>query len=612
MQVHQYIYTRLSKRYSPWDKAGFQSAFLPLELIDQSEAIDLESYIHRPEGDAVSSKHVVFWQEIKGRTYQVLYFLDALPEETDEYGRGGIFMCQGFLIPPELWRRYRRPLALASELEAHLFHSLDVMLEAPWIDEETGGIAPVDLDERDLPPPLPEATPLSEAEKKLLNLLGRIIAHPDAAPELVLKGVPWEVEKVLDRIYAYFPEQMRRQLGWDSGFDGGKMQFSPFKVFGFDADAPVTGNPIILDLKSGRFHLGTFEDDPEILAPNTAFARWVEACLDTKMAWSHVDAMGELAFSLENDLPLPEGLPADAGFARANAELVKSYLGQGLTDEWSSAWKQLLIRENSPETCLHTLVHDYRASDLADMLERAILRQKIRPRGIPETPPTRIVAAGRPALKLLAGMWTSGTLEASAFAALDREARLDVLRVTAGSSLADDPEFVVQVLAQGDDLRNLLREDAVYARLERHFRARLWPQLKPLTNPLLNQLLSKEPPATFGGGEPDWLRVLENYLKTLGIPEHAIKEAANLRTQITPDRLTNYPFLQAALHPSGNVAARFGQDFKVRAACLRLLAIGLGHQPRALREFGFTKDEIADAVPDATGLKGAFRRLFGG
>lgn len=612
MQVHQYIYTRLSKTESPWDKSGFQSAFMPHGLMDRSEAIELESFIHRPEGEAFASKHVVFWREILGQNWLVIYFLDDLPGESDEYGRGGIFICHGFMIPPDLWKRYRRPLALATTLEAYRYHSIEALLESPYVDDEAGTIRPIELDEEELVPALDKATALSETESKLINLLSRLSADsPDGPQHLVLQGAPWQVEKVLDRVFAYLPEPTRMKLGWDSGFDAGKMHFSPFKVFGYHEEEPVTGSPIKLDLGTGEWDLGEFAEDDEVLSAPDAFTRWMGQCMEREAAWAYLDQMGVLAGALESGKNLPEGLPNDGCFAVANAELVKQQLHRSLESTWIPQWLDTLVEENPPEACLKSMVNGNGPEDLAPLLQNLFLRLKPVPYTFEKAPPAAVVAAGSPLLKQLALMWTDQPVDTVAVGNLKPADRLDWLRLVAASPLAQSEEYVGLLMAEKEALKNLLREPAIRKRMEAHFKSKLFPQLQPLSRAMMEQLLEKEPVETFQDGTPDWLRVLENYLATLGIPQQDIQNAAELRHQISSDKLVNYPFLNACLHPHGNIAASMGRDFKRRSACLRVLIHGLGLQEKALRDHGFNREEIEDINPNAGGLFGKVRKLFG-
>jgi hypothetical protein len=615
MQVHQYIYTRLSKTESPLDKSGFQSAFMPHGLMDRSEAIELESYIHRPEGQAFASKHIVFWREILGQRFLVIYFLDDLPGESDEYGRSGNFICHGFLIPPDLWKRYRRPLALATALEAYRYHSIEALMESPYIDDERGTIRPIELDVEELTESLPKATPLSETESKLINVLSRLAAdHEDGPQQLAIKGVPWQVEKVLDRVFAYLPEPTRVSLGWDSGFDGGKMHFSPFKVFGYDEEEPVTGTPIKLDLKTGEFDRGEFAGDKieeDVLAPTDAFTRWLGQCMEVGAEWSYLDQMGVLANALEKGEDLPEGLPHDGCFAIANADLVKAQFRRSLEFTWIPQWLDTLTEENPAESCLKSMVKGNQPGDLAPLLLNLFLRLKPVPYTFEKAPPAAVVSAGNGLLKQLALMWSSEPVNAEAIQQLKPAERLDWLRLVAASPLSQSQEYVDLLMAEKEALKNLLREPAIHKRMEAHFKSKLWPQLQPLSRAMMEQLLEKEPVESYQDGTPDWLRVLENYLATLGIPQLDIVNAAELRHHITADKLSNYPFLNACLHPHGNVAASMGGDFKRRSACLRVLIHGHGLQERTLREMGFNREEIEDVNPDAGGLFGKVRKLFG-
>ena len=97
MKIHRYIYTRLTKDLSPTGKNGFQSAFLPGDLLGSKEVLEIESHIHFPEA-LETDNSTVFYKQVKGELYLVMLILRALPEVRDEHGRGGAFLCEGFLI----------------------------------------------------------------------------------------------------------------------------------------------------------------------------------------------------------------------------------------------------------------------------------------------------------------------------------------------------------------------------------------------------------------------------------------------------------------------------------------------------------------------------------
>ena len=145
MKIHRYIYTRPTKDLSPTGKGGFQSAFLPGDLLASKEVLEIESHIHVHDGLKEKGDSTVFYKQIKGEFFLVLLLLRPLSDVKDEHGRGGAFLCEGFMVAEKDWR----PMNVISELRdlvaPHRFASLTDLLSSPDVDTKAGKIKDLEL-----------------------------------------------------------------------------------------------------------------------------------------------------------------------------------------------------------------------------------------------------------------------------------------------------------------------------------------------------------------------------------------------------------------------------------------------------------------------------------
>ncbi|HHG86642.1 MAG TPA: hypothetical protein ENJ82_17975, partial [Bacteroidetes bacterium] len=296
MIIHQYIYTRLPKAHSAQGKDGFQAAFVPPNFLTAAELLALESRIHFPTNPTFSEKWLAFFQEIEHQQYLVLFFLKSLPLEKDSLGREGNFLCQGFFLPEKCWQIYPSPLALLPFLEGQCLHSLQAVLASPKTFPETGIIAPLAVKMADLPKPPHEMGGLEPHVVSLWRALRGLNEKSGTGFSLVLKGPALAVTRALAGAHALLPAAQRPGLGWDSAFDGGRIHFSPFRVFGYAQNAPQTGRPIGLDLANGQWNWG---DVPPDFVAATPLDLWMEHQWSPTYTWQSWYSLTELAAKLK-------------------------------------------------------------------------------------------------------------------------------------------------------------------------------------------------------------------------------------------------------------------------------------------------------------------------
>lgn len=333
-QVHQYVYTRLPKELSPRNQEGFQSAYLPDGFLPNDSAIELESRIHFPAKKNFSQKRVIFWQQISGQHFLVIFFISALPEEKDAYGRGGVFLCHGFFVPENLWLPYHTPIAVADFLEAHRLTSLNALSNSPYADQETGKIAPLEIDPAHLPPPSQAIGALHPCTAQVLQALP--LLKPNGL-SLVLNGTPTEVERVMDQALALAPFQLKVQLGCDPAFDGGRLHFSQMQLFGYEEQSPTTGNPLEINLATGEWTPG--DAPPVYLHYPAPHEVWMQHQLSPATTWEEWHRVTKLGTALQ------EGpMAVSEHWYPVSDLLIKTFLQhpQALSADMPQDWPELL------------------------------------------------------------------------------------------------------------------------------------------------------------------------------------------------------------------------------------------------------------------------------
>jgi len=55
-------------------------------------------------------------------------------------------------------------------------------------------------------------------------------------PAMLFKGSP---ESLMNSLFAYIPDNLKVNLGWDPILDGGNLTFYPLKIVGFKNNPPI-------------------------------------------------------------------------------------------------------------------------------------------------------------------------------------------------------------------------------------------------------------------------------------------------------------------------------------------------------------------------------------
>lgn len=330
MDVLNLVYTKVSPDETPWRKTGFHTVFYPTALMTKDDIFELEQRIHFPGTEKLGRKQTVFYQSIQGEYHLVILHIQSLPDAKDTFGRGGIFLCHGFIFPPELWQKVPMPLSLFELAEQNLFTTREQVLASPSVNKKTGDIQPLEISKENLSEhakKLPRLT--TDFERRLVMLLNRLANMADQVPVVILKGEPDTIAGFLNQAIAYVPDNLKITLGWDPVFEAGNLAFYPLKIVGFKSDHPMGGsgdNIVEINMET----LAIYDSD-EFFAPHTLYENWLNSCHEEADSKDQIEKAYKLSLMIEKgqSFASDEILDKRTGFAYANkARITEIFLGE--------------------------------------------------------------------------------------------------------------------------------------------------------------------------------------------------------------------------------------------------------------------------------------------
>ena len=604
MKIHRYIYTRLTKDLSPTGKNGFQSAFLPGDLLGSKEVLEIESHIHFPEA-LETDNSTVFYKQVKGELYLVLLILRALPEVRDEHGRGGAFLCEGFLIGEKDWRQMNTVAELRELVQTHRFPSLEALLSSPDVDTLAGKIKDLDL-----PFEPNQGRRLDEEEDEpaaeLLMAVYHVAHTQNRELAIVLQGSPAEVSEIFEICSTFMPDSLRTSVAWDDAFDGGKIFFSPLRIFGYTDQPPVTGRPAMF---SGR---GTKVKwpDAEIAAfgqPSDPFSNWLlEVCVNP-VSRQLLNAMYTLSQAMVSKSPTGPDMQSDPLFELVNRDAIGNLFESGLLPQLGAKWTAQLKDATNYHDQLICWMRGYPIHEITEGLQWAILSKEISPEMIADAPNAKIVGQGSPTLQLLAGMWTQKFPSEEMLSQIPEGQQSEALGVILRHGDHKSLTFLPALAAMRKSISSLPREPKIVENLGYYIQTKIPAKYLDFKVGLVATVIELADYDCLADGEIDWLMHLNRWLALTGGNEESWKAAKRLGK--TED-FTQYPNIRAfALGTS--LPLELERKGKGRFGLISALVKVHGMKMDELMDMGFFKAEIEEAGGKA-GILNRIKRLFGG
>ena len=404
IEIPRTLYTELAD--SPRQRSGFHTVCYSTGRLSPDEVDRIEAHIHWPESLGLEEKWVFFpLEREQGEPLHGLLHFRALPEARDRFGRGGVFLCQGFFLPRKLWQdaSLEHLIALLSE---HLFPNREALRQSPMIRLDHGDIAPVKWDgghlariteARQPPPPSPETIALAA-------LLFDAVRDDGGNHKIRLHAPPGDVLRAVGDALAWLPPSSRGRISLDPAYDGASIALGPFLAAGYTRQRP---HGRAVDLESGTGGLPPLQT----LAAR-AYGNWLDFCTRTSQTVPADDLEhgARLADFIGGAEQSPTGRVSPE-FSEANAGLIGTRFREEASRRFDETLATRLHDYLPPSTQLLLLIRDFPMTDLAEPLERAIVEERIYPRPDRSRLPAAILAGETAGLRFLARLWHEGAVE---------------------------------------------------------------------------------------------------------------------------------------------------------------------------------------------------------
>lgn len=604
-EILQFVYTKVSADRSPWKKNGFQTLFYSTEALEKKNLLDIESRIHYPGEGYTLSKTSISWLDIKGEKFQMIQFFTPLPDLVDEFGRKGMFMAHGFLLPPALWTLSSAPSAWLETIKQYSAPSFDAIFHLKGLDVASGNLAPISIPEL-----LPEQLPaiyqaLSPTELVVLETLYRIgSGEQDLA--LVVQATPDDALALFDRLLCWLPQEYRTRTGFDAGFDSGKIFFSPLKVMAYSQNPPVTGDPV------------TYIPETESISDNAPdptlrpFLRWVaEGPVVT--AQGVEDAAILSAWLLTNQSLAPEGYTQiPPGFGAANHSFIREGFGRKAASLLEETWAKWLAQAAPPKWQLEVMLDNFPPAAVAKELGAQLVRVADLP--FKTVLPSHIANQAGDVAIAVRELQTQHRITRQAWEKLPEGHQIALFSLM--RKYAQGKGFSPWSLLKPKDMETL----GVYGSKELSEECNAWIKqtIKSSTLPICSlgeptqkALFLKGNLHGLAEGKTDWASILDIIFLEHLLPYEKVNEFAGVAQAqgivFTPDHLVGHIFSRPKTIPASIENLPHSRQYL-------LAAMVILHEAKnaELQQMGFTPAEIQKADDyRPKGLKKLFYKLFG-
>lgn len=593
MKVFHLIYTKVSPEESPWGKRGFHTLFYPIHFMTKADILELEKRIHFP-GSGFDRKETIFYQKIQDREHLVILHIRSLPEARDTFGRGGIFLCHGFIFPPELWRRVSTPLALFDRVKGSLFTSCEEALSSSLVDRKTGDIQPLEILERDLGSlSTILSEPSTEFEWRMVILLNRIAGTMEESPPMLFKGEPERISALMGRLLAYIPDDLKVNLGWDPAFDGGNLTFYPLKIVGFKENGPTGGNPIRIDLETL-----TIEESPEtsnLFLPNTPYEKWLYHCRKEAVSRERIEGAYKLSLVLESEalFPMEAVLPQRACFASVNREKIGEVFLRRCERIVGATIARHVAGILAPDSMLDLIVEDFPPAKLAKCVEDVILKNRLTPEVIKPPLPDSLMDAGSSRLRLVERVWKGEPLKPDDVKPLEREKRLELVGYLLLTAWAEK-DWVIDILREDEDMLSHFLSFYETERVIEKILLRLISRegdFRGIAEFMAREVLRQDRGASLLRREIDLMEVLEGSLKKGQWDEKGMKRMISWAGERrAPER--GFPYIRGFLYPTQGVPEEVLRDGTTKERLIECLIQHHGYKMKDFERLGFDQYEL--------------------
>lgn len=611
MKVYRLIYSKTTVKKSPRGFQDFHTIFYPLELMNDDDILALESKIHFPGSDLFDIKYTVFYQNIKGSTYLIILHMKNLPDDRDEFGRSGLFLVQGFIFPPDIWRNTVDPLSLLSIIKEFLFRDREHVFKSTSVNWETGDISPIEISEGEINV-LKSGTlqPLDNFEIRLAILLNKLARNKGREPILLLKGTPDMISTLISKLFPYVPEALRIYIGWESALDRGNLNFYPIKIAGFSRYPPVGGNPINIDIETQNIEESIEKEN--WFKPETPYEKWLYE-YGTKIQ-SYLEIEEAYALSLlieEGKIPQRDIVIINKEyFAEINKELIENAFCSKVKEITGLDSAKYISSELQSLGKLDLLIEETPIEKILDLLENIIIKNRLTSNNIKIQPQSNIKEKASPRLRLILKLFNGEDIGPIDMNSLNNQERYELIRYLFLTGWGKELWFSDILKNSRTIFDKLINDSEAQKIMEELVKRELskYKEYKLLIPILIREALKQNCIFELFTGEIDPLNIIENLLEMSNFNE----EDLNLLTKWAKYRKykgIEPPFVKSILYPERGINKEVLKNNKIRPVLIKKLIKEHNFNISQLKEIGFEDEEITMAEKKVKGKSSFIQKI---
>jgi|GEM_PF-913851 len=605
MQVFNLIYTKVaSPEESPWQKAGSppldaHTLFYPIDIMTKEDVLKLEKRIQFPDPRSrkLDRKITVFYQEIQGKYHLVILHICNLPDARDVYGRDGIFLCHGFIFPPELWRNVPTPLILFNLVKDSLFTSREEVLSSPKVDRKTGNILPIEISQeslKSLSKSIPQLT--DEFELKMVILLNRIANTKGRKINILLKGEPNHISSVMDKIAAYIPNDLKVNVGWDPAFDGGNLEFYPLNIVGFKNDRPMGGNPLNIDI--GTHTIQENSNVSQYFMLNTLYENWLSQCRSEAISQENIEKAYGLSLMLEAETNPTGGeiLPKMPCFASANKSLIENLFFKRCEKILGATITQHVAGVLDVGLKFDLLIENLPIAKLSEHVEDVIWNRLI-PKSIKVPLPDSLIDAGSYKLKLIAKLWKGEVLVKKDLEPIDKKEKIEFVEHLLLTGYAEK-DWLLDILREDEEMfKHLISTNETQKLIERTLLDIIYRKkdFKGIEKLILSQVKEQKKEFSLFKDRINLMEILEEFLKKGSWDKNEIKDIYSWAKKTSPP-VEGFPYIKAFLYPKQGISKIVLKDDRIKGILLRYLIEYHKYNDDGFEKLGINIKEYLESI----------------
>jgi len=597
MDVFNLIYTKVSPSETPWGKTGFHTIFYPTDLMSREDVHELEKRIHFPGTEAFREKETVFYQRIQGEYHLVILHIRTLPDARDTFGRGGVFLCHGFIFPPELWRSMPAPLTLFKLVKSEIFTSREEVLSSSLVNKKTGDIRPLKISRNKLSGLATGLPHLSrETEWKLVSLLNRLANTTDQKPVILLKGEARQISAFMNNVAAYVPDDLKITLGWDPAFETGNLAFYPLKMVGFRYDRPMAGGNMI-EINVESLAVQESPETAHFFIPQTPCEKWLSHCRKEADSKEQVEKAYNLSLLLETGASFTrdEVLAERSCFVSANQEQIKEIFFKRRREILGESMTGYVENNLICESMLDLLIENFPLEKTAADVEEAIFRHRLTPKKVKIQNMDSLAEAGTKRLRLVKRVWEKESVTPDDLNGLGRKEKEEFIRYLLTTEwtnkdwttnlLKEDEQIFDKLLSYDDTADTLKQAISQVVRREKGF--------AKIRKIMFGEVLGQHKGFAVLRQDISLTDVLEDIFKErLPDKQEMAKIISWAKNKKPPEG--DFPYIKAFLYPKHGIP---DDILKNEVVGERLTACLIQYHKYGVRDFeklGFDGDKLAD------------------